>query len=507
MINVLIGMANENQTADLLSLIEELEGYDVRGVARTRDELIDLAGRLEPHVVFVHEHLGIEPVSQTIGDLISRRPNTAVIQVSDTRSSDTIIKALEDGARGVVGYPFAYEDVSSRVAAAAAWQAQMTEILDGSGDTTSGLGTVIAVVGAKGGVGTTTIAAHVAFDHVTARPGEKVCLVDVDVEKGDVGAIFEVRQTVSISDVAKVSGDLSPHAVEDAVIHHETGLHLLLSPLDVRETEYVTAEALRAIVSLLRRSFDLVVLDGGGHVSPTQAAVVEIASECIVVTTPDVLAVRAMRRRMIAWEALGVREEAAFRIVVNKVDRASLFPPGAVKQLTTADVMETTIPFSPRVLEAAMNDRDPRAVTEVAWWKLISKVRREVGLGEAPRETRSRRRKDNVPAEAGAVGIETVGVLPIAILLCLVAWQIAVTGFSSLYAGHASTVAAREYAVSHDVQEAERKARAAVPGPLRSGFDVSADRNEITVTVPVPMGAPVILPTELSSTREVVMEP
>lgn len=558
MSQVIIGMVDENLVADLMSLLEEMDGFTVRAVAKSPSELVDLATRLEPDVVFVHETLGIEPVSQTIRDLANRRPSTAVIQVSQIRTPSLVIKAMEDGARGVVAYPFAYEDVSTRVIAAAEWSEHMKAVLAGAAVTNTTRGEVVAVVGAKGGVGTTTIAAHLAFDHLRDHPQEKVCLVDVDIEKGDVGAIFEVRQSVSIADVAKVSGDLSPHAVHDAVIQHESGLHLLLAPLDVREGEFVSPEAIRAIVSLLRREFDLVVLDGGGHVSPAQASVVELAGECLVVTTPDVLSVRAMRRRMIAWTALGVREEPGFKVLVNKVDRASLFPANAVTKLTTAHVVETQIPYSPRVLEASINDRDPRAVTEVAWWSLISSLRVELGLAKAPvtaskgRPKRrgpagpvepkskgragraARARAGAVPAaapepevdaapevapapspepvtvgrsrESGAVGLETIGIFPTALFLCLIGWQTAVTGFSFIYAGHASSVASREYSVTADAGEAERAARAAVPRSLRAGLSVSTSGDQVSVTVPVVKGFPAGLPTSLTSTRTVVRE-
>lgn len=554
MSQVIIGMADENLVADLMSLLEEMDGFTVRAVAKSPTELVDLASRLEPDVVFVHETLGIEPVSQTIRDLANRRPSTAVIQVSQIRTPALVIKAMEDGARGVVAYPFAYEDVSTRVIAAAEWSEHMKAVLAGAAVTNTTRGEVVAVVGAKGGVGTTTVAAHLAFDHVRDHPQDKVCLVDVDIEKGDVGAIFEVRQSVSIADVAKVSADLSPHAVHDAVIRHESGLHLLLAPLDVREGEFVSPEAIRAIVSLLRREFDLVVLDGGGHVSPAQAAVVELAGECLVVTTPDVLSVRAMRRRMIAWSALGVREEPGFKVLVNKVDRASLFPANAVAKLTTAHVVETQIPYSPRVLEASINDRDPRAVTEVAWWSLISSLRVELGLAKAPvtaskgrskrgtsaqtptAKPKGRQKAERTPRgkalpqpsedpaaaaeagpapepvtagrsrESGAVGLETVGILPAAVLLCLIGWQTAVTGFSFIYAGHASSVASREYSVTADAGDAERAARAAVPRSLRGGLSVAASGDRVSVTVPVVKGFPAGLPTSLTSTRTVVRE-
>lgn len=538
MTQVIIGIEDENLVADLMSLLEEMEGYTVRAVAKSPAELVDLTARLEPEIVFVHDTLGIEPVSQTTRDLTSRRPATAILQVSSVRTPSLVIKAMEDGARGVVAYPFAYEDVSARVLAATEWNTHMRGALAGAAVTNSSRGEVIAVVGAKGGVGTTTIASHIAFDHLRDHPHDKVCLVDADIEKGDVGAIFEVRQSVSIADVAKVSADLSPHAVHDAVIEHESGMHLLLAPLDVREGEYVTPEALRAIVALLRREFDLVVLDGGGHVSPSQASVVELAGECLVVTTPDVLSVRAMRRRMIAWEALGVREEAAFKVMVNKVDRGSLFPASAVAKLTTAHVVETKIPYSPRVLEASINDRDPRAVTEVAWWSLISSLRTELGLAKAQagapkaknkrRQSRGERKRevksteatrtpqgdqDREPApagqgsERGAVGLETVGIFPAIVLLCLICWQTAVIGYSFVYAGHASAAASREYSVTANTAKARQAARASVPAVLRPGLQVSTSGDRVSVTVPVVKGTSVGgLPTELTSTRKVVRE-
>ncbi|GGL39733.1 P-loop NTPase [Phycicoccus endophyticus] len=556
MTRVIIGMEGENLVADLMSILDEMDGYDVRAVAKSPSELLDLLGRLEPEIVFVHDSLGIEPISQTIRDIIARRPSAAVLQVSHSRTSDVVIKAMEDGARGVVAYPFAYEDVSNRVLAATDWTQHMEAVLAGAAMANTSRGTVLAVVGAKGGVGTTTIAAHMAHDHLVKNPGAKVCLIDVDIEKGDVGAIFEVRQSVSIADVAKVSGDLSPTAVNDAVIHHASGVNLLLAPLDVRDADFVTPAALRSIVALLRREFDLVIADGGGHVSPAQAAMIELAGECLVVTTPDVLSVRAMRRRMIAWESLGVREEAAFKVLVNKTDSSSLFPASAVEKLTTAEVLETKIPSSPRVLEASMNDRDPRAVTEVAWWRLIEQVRDEVGLGSSEGGSRgskpARRRRGRargraststpqapataaeppsaaeptptdpgpaqpapastppprVASESGAVAMETAGILPATVLLILIAWQVGVTGFSFLYAGHASAEAARAYSVTGSTSEAAEAAREAVPSVLRDRLSVSAHGDTVSVTVPIPKGSGEVtgLPTELTSTRTVVSE-
>ncbi|WP_427384231.1 AAA family ATPase [Janibacter sp. G56] len=515
MTRVLIGAADPNLVADLTGILQELGDFDVRPAVETTDEVADLVGRLRPELVFVHEDLGPQPASQLVRDLTGRHPGSSVLVLSETRTQGKLIKALSAGARGVLGYPFAYEDVGEHVDVALDWSRSMRSVLDGAVVTTGRRGRVATVVGAKGGVGTTTLATHLALNYLAEHPGRRVCLIDADVEKGDVSAILEVRQSVSIANVAKVVDDMTTQTVDDALIHHETGIHLLLAPVDVREAESVTPQALRSIVDVLRREFDAVIIDAGGHVSPTQAAAVEVADQAVLVTTADVLAVRAMRKRIQSWEALGVVEEAELRILVNKVDKSSLFPASAVERLTTATVLKTTIPLSPRVLEEAMNDRDPRSVSEAGWWRLIHDARREIGLGHDPAEQveapqrRRRGRRGAAANESGAIALENAAIIPLAMLLAVLCFQLAVIGLTFVYAGHAGAEAAREYGISGDASSAAAVARDVVPGPFAKGLSVTGGGDSIKVTLQVPMGfgSAVGLPQTLSATRGVVGEP
>lgn len=568
MTTVIVGTPDANLASDISGILDEQGDFEVQAVSETTDALLERTRRANPMVVLVDENLGPQPMSVIVGELSRRSPGTSVLVISTARTQEKTIQAMAAGARGVIGYPFAYEDVATHLDTAIGWSNSMRSVLEGMEATTGRRGKVVAVIGAKGGVGTTTVATHMALDHLMENPDARVCLVDADVEKGDVSALLEVRQAVSIANVARVSDDMTAQTVRDALVHHETGLYMLLAPVDVREAEYVTPDALRAIIELLRRDFDLVVVDGGGHVSPTQAAVVEAAGVALVVTTADVLAVRAMRKRMQAWEALGVTDEASCMILVNQVDKSSLFPSSAVEKLTTASVLETRIPRSPRVLEQAINDRDPRSVTEAGWWRLIRAIRSDLGLSggggtPAPASTsqkpegRRRRRKDRkeVPApesqgptevaadevtdgaavkgeatgaapspeptppprsrsavsgvrERGAVALENAAMIPLALMLAVFGWQVAVIGMTFVYTGHASGAATREWAISSDEHNARVEARDAVPEPFRSGVDVSAAGDTVTVSMDIPASFDVPgLPQHLTVTEGVVMEP
>lgn len=548
---VLIGMANSDVEADLRQLLEELDGTEVVGVAPTSSDLLDYADRFTPDICLIHENLGPEPVHQTLRDLGVRHPSIGLLQISSDRMPTTVIRAMENGARGVIALPFSFEDLSAKVLQAHEWSTHMKQVLMGAIAQASGSrGQILGFVGAKGGVGTTTMATHLAMDHLMKNPTQKVCVVDLDLEKGDVSAILEVRQTVSLADLAKVHQDLSVSTVLDAIVQHESGLSLLLTPADVRLTEFITPDSLRPIFALLRREFDLIVVDGGGAVTPSQATLVELADEVVVVTTSDVLAVRAMRKRMLAWEALGVTTESSARIIVNKVDRSSIFPASAVPQLTSGSVLEASVPVSARALEGAMNERDPRGVTEVAWWRLMTDIRRELGLeADVPAQPRRGRRGDEAKgapeptpphggrepereshepdggrrhrgsrrtkgrrakadAERGQIALENVTMLPLTIFMALAAWQIVVIGLTFVMSGHASRVAAREYSVTGSREAAQTLARDTTPWAFGDGLDVSVNGDRVTVRMDVPAAGPAALgfPQTLTSSRAVVSE-
>ena len=85
-----------------------------------------------------------------------------------------------------------------------------------------GTGKVYAVVGAKGGVGATTVVTHMALDVARTVASLTVCLVDLDLEKGDVPGHVEVRHRLGISDLAKVADDLLNKIAEIDKIFWET---------------------------------------------------------------------------------------------------------------------------------------------------------------------------------------------------------------------------------------------------------------------------------------------
>src|SRR5690606_28802230 len=136
---------------------------------------------------------------------------------------------------------------------------------------------------------------------------------------------------------------------------HESGLHILPAPIDVRDADVVTASAIRSILSQLRQMYDVVLVDAGSNVTPAQAAAVEMSDHVVQVVTTDVPSLRAARRQSQAWMELGVRGSGALAVLVNRYSRDSEIQQSTIDRLVLGRRLEVLVPELGRGLESAVN--------------------------------------------------------------------------------------------------------------------------------------------------------
>ncbi|MBO0810954.1 MAG: P-loop NTPase, partial [Microlunatus sp.] len=405
MSGAVIAVADQVMLQDLRSRLDQSEiPLEVVFVAESTAELSRAVLSHQPSLIFVHDQLGPGLVTQTIRDLTMRNPALAVIMITATPSVAAYSAAMESGARGVLSYPFGLEDLENRLTSVVEWgqtvrRAVVARDSIGAGD--GNRGRVLTVVGAKGGVGTTVVASHMAWDIATRERELRVCLVDLDVEKGDVPSYLDVSHRVSIADLAKISEDLSPRAVSDTIVEHTSGLHLLLAPTEIRDTDPVTAEAVRRIISQLRGLYNLVIIDAGAAVTTTQAAAVESADVTLQLVTADVPALRAARRQVTFWESLAVGNPDRTFVVVNRFERSSEIQQDTIDQLVLGRRSEILIPDLGRGLERAGNSRTPAEARNQSWWKSLRAISRELELVPGSATPARRERTRSKPSSGG----------------------------------------------------------------------------------------------------------
>ncbi|MFE0513895.1 CpaE family protein [Streptomyces sp. NPDC058964] len=389
-IRILPAVSDADAVRSITTLLSQLP--DAEPVAPVVDstQLIDTLSRLAaesvdelPEVVVVHERIGPVPALELIREVALRFPAVGVILVTTDVSPGLFSAAMDAGARGLVGLPLSYEELGSRVQAVAQWSVGVRRHLGHGADVFSGVGgTVVTVSGAKGGVGTTVTAVQLAL--AAQASGRATALIDMDLQTGDVASYLDVQFRRSVVDLAAIT-DISPRVLADAVFRHDTGLALLLAPGEGERGEEVTDRAARQIVSAVRSRYEVVVIDCGAQLGGANAAAVEMADTAVLVTTPDVVAVRAAKRTVRMWDRLQIRKAEETTVVVNRHTRGTEIQPPLIQRITGTGLAGTAVPANFKELQAAVDagrihELDSKSTVKQALWALAG----ELGLVRVP---------------------------------------------------------------------------------------------------------------------------
>ncbi|WP_225826882.1 AAA family ATPase [Streptomyces naphthomycinicus] len=389
--------ADPDAVRSLTTLLSQLPDAEPQPPVTDSTQLVDALARLAaesvdelPEVVVVHERIGPVPALELIREVALRFPAVGVILVSTDAGPALFAAAMDSGARGLVALPLSYEELASRVQAVAQWSTGVRRHLGHGAEVLAGAGgTVVTVSGAKGGVGATLTAIQLAL--AAQASGRATALVDLDLQTGDIASFLDIQFRRSVADLAAIT-DISPRVLADAVFRHDTGLALLLAPGEGERGEEVTDRAARQLVSALRSRYEVVVVDCGAQLSGAGAAAVEMADTALLVTTPDVIAVRAAKRTVRMWDRLQIRKAEETTVAVNRHTRNAEIQPALVQRITGTALARSAVPANFKELQAVVDagrvhELDAKSTVKQALWALAG----ELGLVRAPDETGSHR--------------------------------------------------------------------------------------------------------------------
>lgn len=199
-------------------------------------------------------------------------------------------------------------------------------------------GELTVVLGCRGGAGATTLAVNTAA--ALARAGKTVCIVDLDLQLGDVLVALDLESQTSLSAVAREAGALDAASLRRRLAQHGSGVCALSQAGHLDDLDGTLTKRLPELLDALRAHFDHVIVDGVRDFGDVALAALEVATRILVVVTQDVPAVRRAARALDVLGRLGI-EPARCALVVNRAVKRAAIDTAAIERALAMRVTAT----------------------------------------------------------------------------------------------------------------------------------------------------------------------
>lgn len=233
---------------------------------------------------------------------------------------------------------------------------------------------IIVITSGKGGVGKTTVTANLGM--TLAKMGHRVALVDGDFGLRNLDLLLGLENRVVYTAVEVLAGECR---LDQALVRDKRQPGLVLLPATQnRKAEMITPNHMKWMIGELAPQFDFVLIDSPAGIEMGFKNAIAAAQEALIVTTPEISAVRDADRVIGLLEASNI---SPARLIVNRLRPAMV---EASEMMSVEDVSEilavqligvvpedervitSTNRGEPLVLEAHSDSRAAKAFDNIA---------------------------------------------------------------------------------------------------------------------------------------------
>lgn len=267
-----------------------------------------------PDVVLLDLAGGTE-VSLEFGAHLRRlRPSVCVIACSPLKQPDPdlLMQAMRSGVREFLAHPVD----------AISLEATLKRIIEEQGPGEKSLERkLIVVVGAKGGVGSTTVAVNLGAQ-LARTTRKRVILMDLARPMGHVSLLLDLRSRFSVRDATGNLERLDSHFFNALLTQHEkSGLEVLAGASDPDEWEDVMPSALLRVVNVAQSCCSHLLMDMGSFYSLQSRPLLRMARLIMLVAEADVPALWTLEKHLTKLSSWGIDADQC-RVIINRYHRS-----------------------------------------------------------------------------------------------------------------------------------------------------------------------------------------
>ncbi len=233
-----------------------------------------------------------------------------VIALAESRDPDLLLQAMRAGCSEFLPKPFSMKTFAEALG-------RLESHWSKAQQRSAPAGAVLGFFGSKGGVGTTTIAVHLAT-YLSQVHSKRTLLIDNHPDLGHVSIYLGLDGSQNhFSEVVSNVSRLDSSLLQGLVAKHPTGLEVLSSPDVPGAWQRMDSESVVKTLEYLRSEYDYVIIDCATSVDDASLALIEACSRLYLVATPEIGAIRDLSRYIDSIAHAGCPTEK-MHVVINR---------------------------------------------------------------------------------------------------------------------------------------------------------------------------------------------
>ena len=354
MIRVLIA-EHKTECRDRLRAALAADGeMEVAGLARDGAEAVRQAHALRPDIVLLAADLPPMDGFASAEMLAASGLPLEMIMLTDGDPANYLRQAMRAGAREVLSDEAKPADLCAAIREVQADGLRRRSPNAAEAYKNHSGGRVVAVSGAKGGIGKTTLAVNLAAA-LAIETGEPTALLDLYTQFGDAALLLNLAPRRTLADLVRIDpADLDARLLDDHLERHECGLRVLAGASAPLPLDALAPCCLDQILSLLRREYRHIVLDVPPILSETTRHALSQAETVLLIANLFDLTTLADTRCWLEAMSGAYLAPDAVQVVLNRVSASNRLKIPDIEQALGRS-MYCQVPNDGRLVPASVN--------------------------------------------------------------------------------------------------------------------------------------------------------
>lgn len=305
---ILIIDLDDNSNRTLQVMLQDVPGVEIETETEDLQNGVDLIDTVQPMIVILNIYPSEEQAFRIARLIKENHPEVILFLTSKNRDSKVIINAMRLGAQEYLIQPIKKEELLPAVHNAIRKKTEKNSAKHQS--------KVITCFGAKGGIGTTTVAANVAT-FLARHTKKEVLLLDLNLQFGNTAVQLDIKPQYSIHDIINHLYNLDETDLKSMITLNAAGVSVLTGPSRIEDAEAITTDHIEQVITTFKNYYPYIVIDTRSYFDDMIIKVMDLSDHIFMITVLDVPTTVNTKRCLDIFQRMGYKQDKV-QLVVNR---------------------------------------------------------------------------------------------------------------------------------------------------------------------------------------------